>query len=119
MFGLRSHAIFFIALIAMASPALAQFETAAVLGSVSDPNNAAVTGAHVELRNLDTGVVQSGATDSGGAYQFLDVHPGRYQIAASASDSRTPRATSFALIPPRGSVSTSVSASATPLRAWT
>jgi Carboxypeptidase regulatory-like domain/TonB-dependent Receptor Plug Domain len=62
-----------------------QFETAAVLGTVLDPHGGAVPKAHVSLENLDTGVRQAASTDERGAFEFLEVHAGRYKVSAQAA----------------------------------
>src|ERR1700722_15587332 len=67
-----------------ALPIFGQFDTAAVLGSVLDPNRSVVTKAVVGLRNLDTGVVQSTLTEANGTYQFLEVHVGRYRVTVES-----------------------------------
>ena len=63
-------------------PILAQFETATVIGFVTDPAHAAVVQAKLSLKNLDTGVVDTASTDESGSFQFLDVRIGRYQVVA-------------------------------------
>ncbi len=74
----------------------AQIETAEVLGTVTDPTGAAVSGANVTLTNQETGIQAKTTTDAGGSYDFLTVKPGLYTIAverdgfarATASDIR-------------------------------
>src|SRR5262249_62404144 len=44
------------ALLACASAASAQFDTATVLGTVKDSNGAVIPGATVTLKNIDTGI---------------------------------------------------------------
>src|SRR5260370_22685609 len=62
--------------------ALAQFETAVVLGTVRDSSQASVTGAKVTLLNLGTGIQASAATDESGNYLFNNVKIGRYKVTA-------------------------------------
>jgi Carboxypeptidase regulatory-like domain/TonB-dependent Receptor Plug Domain len=69
----------------LAVPCFSQFDTAAVLGTVLDPGNASVPQARMELRNLDTGVLQKSVADGNGSYQFLEVHVGRYSLKAEAA----------------------------------
>src|SRR5579884_4120080 len=64
--------------------ALAQFETAEVLGTIRDASGAGVPNAKVKLHNQDTGIENEGATDGGGNYDFVDVKPGRYSVNAEA-----------------------------------
>nr|MBA4186174.1 carboxypeptidase regulatory-like domain-containing protein [Acidobacteriota bacterium] len=65
--------------------AFAQFETATVLGSVRDPNEAAVQNATVTLKNVATEITQTVATDENGDYQFVNVKIGNYQVMVEAS----------------------------------
>jgi hypothetical protein len=68
-----------------ASGALAQFETATVLGSARDSNEAAVQNATVTLRNVGTDIAQTTTTDTNGDYQFTNVKIGVYQVIVEAN----------------------------------
>src|SRR6266498_281565 len=68
-----------------AAPALAQFETATVLGSVHDPAGAAVPGVRITLRNVATGVTAHAESDASGNYQFLNVKIGTYEVTGELS----------------------------------
>ncbi|MGH9769095.1 MAG: carboxypeptidase regulatory-like domain-containing protein, partial [Blastocatellia bacterium] len=70
---------------AAAATTLAQFDTAVVLGSVRDPNGAALPKATVTLKNIATGVTATAQTDDEGNYQFFNVKIGAYQVMAEAS----------------------------------
>jgi hypothetical protein len=63
----------------------AQFETATVLGSVSDANGAVVEGATVTLKNVATEITNTANTDANGDYQFVNVKIGVYQIVIEAA----------------------------------
>jgi hypothetical protein len=63
----------------------AQFETATVLGSVRDANDAAVQGATVTLKNVGTEITQTATTDASGDYQFTNVKIGVYQVIVEAN----------------------------------
>jgi hypothetical protein len=65
--------------------AFAQFETATVLGSVRDANEAAVQNATVVLKNIGTDIAQTTTTDENGDYQFVNVKIGNYQVIVEAS----------------------------------
>ncbi|HZF39096.1 MAG TPA: carboxypeptidase regulatory-like domain-containing protein, partial [Blastocatellia bacterium] len=67
-----------------AATALAQFDTAVVLGTVHDPNGAAISKATVTLKNIATGITATAQTDEDGNYQFFNVKIGAYQVAAEA-----------------------------------
>jgi hypothetical protein len=63
----------------------AQFETATVLGSVRDTNEASVLNATVTLKNIATDIAQTATTDENGDYQFTNVKIGNYQVIVEAS----------------------------------
>jgi hypothetical protein len=65
-------------------PALAQFESASVLGYVHDNSGAAISGATVTLTNMATSIKQVKTTDSEGKYEFPSVQIGNYQVTAEA-----------------------------------
>ncbi len=65
--------------------AFAQFETATVLGSVRDVNEAAVPNASVVLKNIATDITQTATTDANGDYQFVNVKIGNYQVIVEAN----------------------------------
>ena len=49
-------------------------------GTVQDNSGAAVAGATVTLKDLDTGVTQSRQTAGNGEYRFPSLSPGRYKV---------------------------------------
>ena len=68
------------------SLALAQSAvTGAVGGAATDPNNAAVAGASVTLRSMDTNKSETVTTDSAGRFRFTNLQPGAYAITITAS----------------------------------
>ncbi len=72
-------------LFSFAGNASAQFETATVLGSVRDSNQAALQNATVTLKNIATENAQVLATDANGDYQFVNVKIGLYQVIVEAN----------------------------------
>jgi len=74
-----------LAVLMLAPTAYAQFDTATVLGTVTDTSGAAVPRATVTLKNLATGITAMAQTDEGGNYQFLNVKIGAYQVTAEAT----------------------------------
>ena len=60
----------------------AQFDTAAVLGTVRDASGAVVGGSRVVLTNTATGIAATSQTDENGNYQFFNVKIGPYRVAA-------------------------------------
>ncbi|HXG90580.1 MAG TPA: TonB-dependent receptor [Vicinamibacterales bacterium] len=66
--------------VALASPAWAQQETATVLGTVTDAQSAGVPGATVTARNVDTGFTRSAVSDQEGRYRIAALPPGSYEL---------------------------------------
>src|SRR5712691_5618984 len=54
-------------------------------GTVSDPSGAVVAGAAITLTNLQTGAQRHDKSDSAGRYNFQQVQPGKYKLAAAAA----------------------------------
>jgi hypothetical protein len=77
--------LLFLVLLAAARPALAQFETATVVGTVRDSSGAVVPGAKVTLTNTQTGVSAERTTDANGSYEFFTVRIGTYVITSELS----------------------------------
>ena len=79
---MRSIVRVFLFLVGVCLPTLAaaQFETAAVVGTVRDGSGAVVAGARVALTNVDTGVTLERTSDASGAYEFANVRIGRYVV---------------------------------------
>ncbi len=59
--------------------------SAAIEGSVVDVNGAAVAGAAVVIRNLETGLERSAVSDGNGRFSARVLPVGRYEIAVQAS----------------------------------
>jgi hypothetical protein len=62
----------------------AQFESATLTGTVTDPANAAVPAAVVKLVNESTNLEASTTTNAEGRYFFPTLRPGAYRLTASA-----------------------------------
>ena len=67
--------------------------TGAITGVVRDPRQAVVTGAKVQITNVQTNVSQDTTTGADGTYHFLALQAGSYKITATASGFRTYNAT--------------------------
>ena len=79
---MRSIVLCVCALVLTASAALAQFDTAAVVGTVRDASGAVVPGAKVTLTATETGISIVRTSSSDGNYEFAAVKPGRYVVTA-------------------------------------
>ena len=64
------------------APALAQFDTAAVVGTVRDTSSAVVPAAKVTLTSAETGISVSKTTGDDGNFEFAAVKPGMYVVTA-------------------------------------
>ncbi len=73
-------ALVFAGMAAMCVSANAQVRFGAVVGTVSDPSGATVTGANVKLTNLGTNEVRTMQTSSGGIYSFPNLIAGMYRV---------------------------------------
>ncbi|MDA2927883.1 Plug and carboxypeptidase regulatory-like domain-containing protein, partial [Acidobacteria bacterium AH-259-G07] len=67
----------------------AQFDTATVLGTVSDETGGILPGVEVTLTNVDTGISASALTDDRGNYEFLRVKIGTYRVSAELTGFKT------------------------------
>src|SRR5262249_16164678 len=71
--------------------------TGAITGVVRDPRQAVVTGAKVQITNVQTNASQDTTTGPDGSYHFLALPPGGYKITATASGFRAYNATDITL----------------------
>ncbi len=79
-------AVGFVLIVALLSAVSAWAQTAAtgaVLGTVTDPQQAGVEGATVELRFVGTNEVHTQTTNSAGQYSFPGAMPGVYKISVT------------------------------------
>src|SRR5688500_4741496 len=67
------------------APVLSQSTSATVSGSVVDEQKAALPGATVTLRNVESGQSRSTATNERGGFQVAGLPPGRYELSAELS----------------------------------
>ena len=89
---MRRFAIYILLLI-LAVSAKAQFDTATVLGTVTDPSGAVVARCHVALRNTATAAALTADTDDQGQFRFVDVPVGPYRLEVTAQGFQSAAAT--------------------------
>jgi outer membrane receptor protein involved in Fe transport len=77
----RSLLLGVLTLLAAEIPATTQNSTGRVIGTITDPQGAALVGARVIVINKGTNVRWNSATDGNGAYQVLDLPIGMYSVA--------------------------------------
>ncbi|MGH9820734.1 MAG: carboxypeptidase regulatory-like domain-containing protein, partial [Pyrinomonadaceae bacterium] len=75
------------ALLVGASGLMAQTQAAGadLTGSVVDPNGAVIAGATVTAKNTATGLVRTVTSSDSGAYQFIALPPGNYEVTSEAA----------------------------------
>ena len=69
--------------------ARAQVLYGSLVGTVTDPNGAAVANAKVEATNLATGAVTTSATDDRGNYAIHDLQVGPYKVSIAGASFKT------------------------------
>jgi hypothetical protein len=69
--------------------ALAQETRAIVTGTVTDPQGAVVPNAKVELKNVETNVATTIASNDSGFYSSPPINPGQYTMSVSAAGFKT------------------------------
>ena len=76
---------------ACAAISLAQTSKGTIVGTVLDPNGAAVSGATIKLTNTETGVSRDVSTTSEGTYRFEAVDPATTRSMLHRPVSRLPQ----------------------------
>jgi len=82
---IRYAAYFGLLTVASAGAVFAQSTYGAIHGVVTDPSSAIVRGAKVEAIDEQTGISHTAETSADGLYRFVNLDPGVYTIAATAS----------------------------------
>jgi len=80
-----------------AIPAFAQLSSASVTGVVRDSSGSIVPEVRLTLRNAETSVERTAASNDAGNYVFLNVLPGRYSLEASKAGFQTSQIPQFTL----------------------
>ena len=78
-----------LSLLLSATSALAQIDSASVLGMVRDAQRLGIANATIDLQNVDTGLVRRTATEPDGSYRLTGIPPGRYELTAARAGFRT------------------------------
>lgn len=66
--------------------------TGTVVGTVTDPTGAVLSGATVALTDVTTNAPRTTTTNAAGRYIFVDVNPGVYNVSVSKSGFSTTKA---------------------------
>jgi hypothetical protein len=75
-------------LVLISTLAMAQSGTTSLRGTVSDPSLAALPGATVTLTSAERGFTRNVTTSDTGAYEFLQLQPGTYQLTVEMAGFR-------------------------------
>jgi hypothetical protein len=95
---LRSMVAGFLILLTATIPfGFGQTELATVFGRVTDQSGAVISGAEVEIRNVETNSASIATSNSDGLYSSPSLHPGRYVISVRKPGFRTVSATGLEL----------------------
>jgi outer membrane receptor for ferrienterochelin and colicin len=78
-------AVLTLAVLTPAVHAQTQITTGTIQGTVSDANGAALPGAGVEVKNVDTNFTRNATTDDEGRFIALQLPPGRYTVTVTKS----------------------------------
>ena len=70
-------------LVLVPAPTIAQSTFGTLTGTVTDSSGAVVPGATITITRLGTEVVLTTTSDSAGAYQLLNLDPGRYRVVVT------------------------------------
>lgn len=80
-------------LFALASEVQGQAIQSTILGTVTDPSGAVVTGATVTVKNEGTNIERTMVTDENGDYRIAGLEPGNYQVSVTTPGFKTFRRT--------------------------
>src|SRR6266849_9690463 len=78
-------------------PVWAQLSTGSINGTVRDSSGSTIPETKVVLRNVDTAVERTTATNVAGAYVFLNVAPGVYTLEVTRAGFNSERISAFRL----------------------
>jgi hypothetical protein len=68
-----------------------------IAGVITDPTTAVISGASVELQNIDTGATQTTTSNADGLYRFTLLKPGHYTVTAKKENFKTAQHTGLTL----------------------
>jgi outer membrane receptor protein involved in Fe transport len=74
-----------VVILGLSLTAFGQTSRGSVIGTVTDPNGAVVTGAEVTLTNIQTTVTRTTSTNDEGVFRFDAVDPGNYSVKFNAA----------------------------------
>jgi hypothetical protein len=81
----RSIALLILAVVLSAPPLLSQSTFGSIVGVVRDPGEGTVAGAQLTLTNMDDRAERDAAADANGAFEFVNLKPGHYELGVHAN----------------------------------
>jgi len=81
----RKLSLFFLASFLYAAGTFGQSTFGGIVGVVRDPGQGAVAGTELLLTSLDDHTQRTGITDENGAFEFINLKPGRYELTVHAT----------------------------------
>jgi hypothetical protein len=75
-------------ILVLATVAAAQLPTATIVGQVTDPTNAVVIGATVQVRDMNTAAIRTATTTAKGEYTVSALQPGTYEVTITMTGFR-------------------------------
>src|SRR5690349_1566944 len=81
----KLHYLLFLFVLVAALPSQAFGQQGTILGTVTDPSGAVVTGATVTVTSVETGLAKTTTTNESGQYLLPDLAIGHYSVKATAS----------------------------------
>lgn len=86
---LARHGLLALLIAGAGTTAWAQTGTASVYGEITDTQQQVIPGATVTLTNSRTNVAQTQVSDERGAYRFVNIQPGTYQVKVELAGFKT------------------------------
>ena len=83
--------------VTVSRPLLAQNSRGTILGHVSDPSGAAISGTKVTATNVNTSLANTFTTNAVGDYVFVNLIPGIYELTVEAQGFKKARSTGLIL----------------------
>jgi len=97
MKSFRSGLVLFVAVVILGCVLFAQTYQGRILGSVTDPSGAVISGATVTITNTATGVARNLSTNAAGDYNAPNLEPGPYMVTAQAASFKKAQRTGLQL----------------------
>src|SRR5437773_713893 len=90
--------LLFVAIVGSLAPLSAQEITAAIVGTVTDPSGAPISGASVTATDTERGIVRTAKTNDAGVYNLPRIPVGNYTVKVSAPGFQTAVHPPFTLV---------------------